>query len=76
MPTLNMLRKAIWALSLCPIDAGGTPLPPLQVLQHARFASDRDRLAQVEQRATRRQRDGLGFAAPLNLACCASDSLG
>ena len=76
MPTVSMLQKAIWALSLCPVDAGGTLLPPLRVLEGARLSSDRDRRAATSHDAKRRVHENLGFAPPISLACCGTDSIG
>jgi len=71
---VSMLQKAIWALSLCPVDAGGTLLPPLTVLGSAKLADDGHRLAPTGHDAKRRARKDQSFAAPMNFACCANDS--
>jgi hypothetical protein len=75
MPTVSMLQKAIWALSLCPVDEGGTLLPPLSVLESAKLGGDGNRLAPTGHDAKRRARKDQSFAAPANLASCASDSI-
>ncbi len=73
---MNMLKKAIWALSLCPVDAGSTLLPPLRVLGNGKLSKDSDRLAPGGHNRPRRTQEHLGFALPVNFACCGTDSIG
>jgi len=62
---VKFLQKAIWALSICPVDAGGA-LPPLSVLERARCCAPRDESAH---HVGRRIIELCGDAARAGLVC-------